>query len=249
MALKNRHVIAIASLMFAGSAAASTVTADFSGVSDPGGNGATFTVSVGGFDVEVSAWSDTSNVSGDGSGDNTLRNADLDKFGSGWGIDNRDEDGSTWEHSADNRSGNDYDFFLFDFGTEVQLTGAEFSWLRYSTRSEISVASISNTLAGSLNMNTWGNVLSDAGLIWSDSFKVVDYEASIDAGQTTSQFWLLGAYNAAFSTSFDDATASLGNDGLKLRSVSFGLEIPEPHTALLMALGLAGLTLRRHTNK
>ena len=255
----TNSLILIAGLGLSQGALATAHIADFQSVSDPGGHGATFTITVDGIDVTVSAWSDTLNVQGDGDGDGTIETADLDRFtsqtrGVGWGIQNRDEGTGSPGHSADNIGSNqwvDFDMYLFEFTEDVTLTQADFSWLYVPDQSEISVAAISGTLASSLNGNTWANVVADAGLLWSDSTSVDSstYEASISAGQTTSQYWLLGAYNSIFNTTFSGGSAA--NDGLKLQSIAFdkrtppGTQIAEPHTALLMVLGGLALMLRR----
>lgn len=259
----KKTLFALCAVSLSGTAFAGTHTADFSGVSDLNSTASSFSfVTSDGITVDVSGWSDTEQTGSDTSatGDSKIIAADLDKFGSGWGIDNDDENCNTsndgvcsTEHSADNFSGyssqwHDYDMFLIEFSTEVTLTGADFSWLYDSNNSEISVAAINQALSDNLVDNTWQNVLGDAGFLWSDSFSVDSgtYEASIDAGMTASQYWLVGAYNSAFNTDFSGG--SLANDGLKLSSVSFNRSstvVPEPHMALLMLAGLIGLRRKR----
>lgn len=239
---------------------AGTYTADFSGVTDlnsnTNGEGRTFSLLVGDVTLTVSAWSDTANNPND---DPIIRHADLDKFGAqGWGIDNQDEQCNqsssgtcASEHSADNFSRfwgpwHDYDTFLIEFSEEVKLTEAGFGWLFDENNTEISSAAISSDLAANLDGSTWAEVMADAGLLWSDSSSVdaVTYDASIDAGQTVSQYWLLGAYNSVFSSSFDDSLASNYNDGVKLTTIGFDTvvptkkDIPEPSTIFLYLLPL-----------
>lgn len=250
MPFLKRHVLAFASLVFSGTALASSHTADFSGVNDPGGTGASFNYSVDGFNITVSAWSDTyNNLS---NSDTEIQTADLEKYGSGWGIRNQDEGSGSPGHSADSIGSNgwvDYDMFLIQFNTEVTLTGADFSWLYNVNNSQISAAAIGSNAAANLGGSTWSDVLADAGTLWSGSSNVDSstYEASVSAGQTASQYWLIGAYNSAFGTVNGGTT---GDDGLKLSSISFDkratptTEIAEPHSAILMLLGLSGFALR-----
>lgn len=249
MLLSKKRLFALTSLIFAGSALASSHTADFSGVSDPGSTGASFNYSVDGININVSAWSDTfNNLS---NSDTVIETADLEKYGSGWGIRNQDEGGSSPGHSADNIGSNgwvDYDMFLLEFSTEVTLTGADFSWLYSPNNSQISAAAIGASAASGLAGSTWADVLADAGTLWSGSSNVdsVTYDASVNAGQTASQYWLIGAYNSAFGSL---GGATLGDDGLKLSTISFDKNpstttISEPHTAVLILLGLLGLSVR-----
>lgn len=250
MALGLKQLFALAILASSSSVLASTHTADFSAVNSANTSYSFFDYSVDGVDVHVTAWSDTANVSGDGAGDNTIRDANLVRYGSGWGMINDDEGGGQPEHSMDNMGYSvDYDMILVSFSEAVTLTGANFSWLYNSLQSEISVAAISGALANGLNGSTWQNVVSDAGNMWSDSSHVSNYYAGISAGQTASQYWLVGAYNSIFNTNFNGGTAN--NDGVKLSSLDFTIapppstEVAEPQTALVMALGLGVLMLRR----
>jgi hypothetical protein len=118
----------------------------------------------------------------------------------------------------------------------------------YNTdQTEISVATISGSLASNIDGNTWQGVVDDVGNMWSDSSHVSNYYAGINAGQTASQYWLVGAYNSIFDTSFNGGTNN--NDGMKLSSIDFSItpdsDIPEPQTAIIMAVGLFALMLRR----
>lgn len=246
---------------------AGTYTADFSSVTDlnsnTNGEGRTFSLLVDDITITVSAWSDTANNAND---DPIIRYADLDKFDNqGWGIDNQDEQCNlsssgtcASEHSADNFSRfwgpwHDFDTFLIEFSEEVTLTEAGFGWLFDENNTEISSAAISSDLANNLDGNTWDNVMADAGMLWSDSSSVdaASYDAGINAGQTVSQYWLLGAYNSVFSTNFDNNLATNYNDGVKLNSIGFNTlvptkkDIPEPSTLLLYLFSLVILTKHR----
>lgn len=250
MPLFKRLFFAFASLIFANSAMASSYTADFSGVSDPGGTGASFNYSVGDIDITVSGWSDTE----DSATSSSIEAANMQRYGSGWGIVNQYESTNDVPgHSADNipdGGWTDYDMFLLQFNVGVTLTGADFSWLYRSNSSQISASAISQSTAQNLSGSTWESVVADAGTLWSGSSNVdsVSYEASVNAGQTVSSYWLIGAYNSAFG---QVSGGTFGDDGMKLSSISFTKqpagknEIPEPHSAILLLLGLAGVGLRR----
>lgn len=248
MALSLKNILALGILATSTSAFSSTHTADFSGVADLNANATSFNFSVDGINMTISGWSDTYNNLNNQ--DTEIDAAALDRFGSGWGVDNNDEcnggGGCSPAHSMDNiGSGGwvDYDMILVSFSEAVTLTGADFSWLYRSSESEISVAALSGALASNLDGNTWQSVVN--GAMWSDSSHVSNYYAGINAGQTASQYWLVGAYNSIFNTNFSGGTNN--NDGLKISSIDFSIstDVPEPQTALILSLGLFGLMLRR----
>lgn len=251
MALSLKNILTLGILVSSTSAFASTHTANFGGVADLNAN--SFNYSVDGVNVVVSGWSDTYNNLYNQ--DTEIEAATLDRFGSGWGVVNNDECSSCDpQHSMDNiGSGGwvDYDMILVSFSEAVTLTGANFSWLYNTSQTEISVAAISGALASNIDENTWQNVVDDAGKMWSDSSHVSGLYAGINAGQTASQYWLVGAYNSIFNTNFSGGTNN--NDGMKLSSLDFSIttttDVPEPQTALIMSLGLFALMLRRRKQK
>ena len=251
MSINLKQIVALGILVSSTSVFASTHTANFSSVADTNANANSFSYSVDGINVNVSGWSDTFN--NNSNSDTEIRTAALDKFGSsGWGVDNSDEcsgsGGCSPQHSMDNiGSGGwvDYDMILVSFSEAVTLTGANFGWLYNTNSTEISVSAISGALASNLNGNTWQSVVNDAGNLWSDSSHVSNYYAGISAGQTASQYWLVGAYNSIFNTSFNGGSSN--NDGMKLSSIDFKVttDIPEPQTVFSLAIGLCILVLRK----
>tara|TARA_R110002153_G_scaffold30015_1_gene91968 strand:+ start:1423 stop:2178 length:756 start_codon:yes stop_codon:yes gene_type:complete len=246
MVVSLKHILALGILVSSTSALASTYTADFSGVNSSNTIYSSFSYSVGGVNMTMTAWSDTENNLSNN--DTELESGSLVRYGSGWGVVNQDESGNASpDHSMDNMgSWVDYDMILVSFSEAVTLTGANFSWLYNTSQTEISVAAISGAVANGLGGSTWSDVVNSAGNMWSDSSHVSNYYAGINAGQTASQYWLVGAYNSIFNTTFSGGSTQ--NDGIKLSSIDFNVtssDIPEPQTALIMAAGLFALILRR----
>jgi hypothetical protein len=249
MALSLKQLLALGILASSSSVFASTHTANFSAVNSANTSYSFFDYSVDGVDVHVTAWSDTqNNLPND---DTELEAASLVRYGTGWGVVNQDESGNASpDHSMDNM-GNwvDYDMILVSFSEAVTLTGASFSWLYNTSQSEISVAAISGAVASGLGGSTWSDVVNSAGNMWSDSSHVSNYYAGISAGQTASQYWLVGAYNSIFNTNFSGGTDN--NDGVKLSSLDFSIapppstEVAEPQTVFVIILGLFAMMISR----
>lgn len=235
---------------------ADPITASFGGVARSTSNINTFSLSVDGVNINVSGWSDTKNVSGDGIGDNTIRRAkDLNKYtnGSGiqgWGITNADENNGDYPgHSADN-VGNDYDFFLLSFSEVVSLSKATYSWVYGNTnQNQVSVAALDSndfTGNGSLHNKTWSgikanNTLSSDSAQMEKSGGYFTNFAGTNVDGVFSTHWLIGSLNSVFGGTM----GMEGNDGMKLAGVSFDKQatsVPEPSSILLFCLAIMGLT-------
>ena len=206
------------------------------------------TVVVDGVSIQVSAWSDTGNFNGgyyygnyygqdwDGSGaygeeDSTVQSASFSGPWSssqttevGYGIQNQENYGDS--HSIDNlRSDNgatDYDMVLFSFSEAVSLSGATFSWLGSAVENqEVTVAGLSDISALTSGNSTWGDIANSISSDLKGSFIIEDCDDVFQSTFTTTgtaQYWLVGAYNAAFA--YVDSF-SKKNDSFKLASIGF----------------------------
>ncbi|ARD42952.1 exosortase-dependent surface protein XDP1 [Colwellia sp. PAMC 21821] len=261
--LNNIQKISLIAALLVSSAAMASVTTTYghfganNGVTDTGNNFNQFDVTLGGVDINVSAWSDTGNMPGEDTsvaGDNKIERAvDMDQYGNGWSIQNADEqktDGSKlnycgYSHSADNYGSSceyqDYDFFLLDFSEAVTLNAAGFSWISASTsNTEVSVAALNS---GDLAGKTWAQVGSSSQTIAS-GYAQMQYDnnygyytmfgdsdknklGSIE--NASSRYWLVGALNAAV---FGGDTTWEGNDGIKLSGIKFTTSQQAPATSV-----------------
>lgn len=212
------------------------------------------TVSIGGIDVAVSGWADTF-----GHNDDIVIAADTYKISDkyGYGITNEDWE-STYnspDHAIDNvntRHHNlqDFDFVLFSFSDDVTLQGANFSWVFNQYDTQVSVAALENISALTSGSKTWSDI---AGNAITSSYNVEKCDSTDEhlqyksefAFNTSSRYWLVGAYN----TVFGDIGGKFNNDAFKLTSVGFSVtetngtpdttEVSEPGTmGLLMACSL-----------
>lgn len=260
----------IATLLVSSSAMASVTTTSghFGGVSDTGSNFNQFEVTFGGVDVNVSGWSDTAGNTASNSEDfdpTIERAVDFDKNGYGWSMENTDEMNSRncgYSHSADNFGANcnyqDYDFFLLEFSEAVTLNSATYSWVSAgSSGTQVSVAALDSN---ALNGSTWQDVKDNQTIAsnWSQmrysgtggqayytNFGQTGSGNASNLANTSSNFWLIGALNAAV---FGGNTNWEGNDGMKLAGITFttgsqapATSVPEPSSIALFGLAIAGL--------
>jgi hypothetical protein len=257
-----KNISLIAALFLSSSAIASVATIGHFGaendVVDTGTTFNQFDVTLGGVDINVSAWSDTGNMPGEdisAVGDNKIERAvDMDPNGNGWSIQNADEqksDGSKlnycgYSHSADNYNNNnscnyqDYDFFLLAFSESVTLKAAGFSWVNQVKDNEVSVAALNS---GDLAGKTWAQVGSTSQTIASGysnmlhSTKSGYYTRFGQSGTNnignvataSSRYWLIGALNAS---AFGGDTGWEGNDGMKLDRIAFTRNTQSPATSV-----------------
>lgn len=207
---------------------------------------ASSSVVVEGVGIKVSAWSDTGNyngdwvsdtgVEGDGSGywygaadefeqDSTVETASLAGPWSGnggeYGFGLSNDDAYDF-HAIDNLESDfgeiDYDMVLFSFSEAVSLTGATFSWLN----SDVSTQQVSIAGFDSLSdASSWSAIAGSVATGMSGSFSIENCNDVFQSTFTTTgtaQYWLVGAYNAAFG--FVDSF-SQNDDAWKLASIGF----------------------------
>jgi hypothetical protein len=190
---------------------------------------------------------------GGGSSNNELETAQAFVFyGGGWGITNRDasngdtNEGNSPEHAVDN---NDRaDIVLFEFSAAVRLTAVEMGYTR--SDSDLTVLAWEGAGAPTLLSNK------DHGELAGEGWKLIghfngpegnfDSPFSVDVTTsyvTSSQYWLVGAYDSRWPVtpmqSHVDGGLSGGNDKEKILALyAKKPEVPEPSSLLLF--GVAG---------
>jgi hypothetical protein len=165
----------------------------------------------------------------------------------GLGVERAD----TPNHAVDNEDG-DFDMLLLSFGEMVELLDIDLGWI--SGDSDISILAFNGGSFGSSSL---------LGLKWEDligngwqsagNYYNVDYgsnSGAVNQGGITSQYWLIGAYNDNLGNfTGSNRNISSGDDYFKVKGVTVNrppVEVPEPGSLLLLALGLLSLcTLRR----
>ena len=211
------------------------------------------------------AWSTTAN---NGGTNNAMETAYLRSYGSsGLGVTNKDwesasgcasgkdcneADGTAPEHAVDNNERQDS--ILFVFSEAIKLTQVAIGWPASNTTSndsDITVLAYKGlgTPTTELNGQTTG-AMSAAGWKLAGHYADVADEtgpnntADVNAPAYESKYWLIGAYNSAFST----AGWSTGNDYVKFLVLAGTqtTQVPEPSTLLLFGIAaMAGLWRRR----
>lgn len=242
MSLPNRIVsAALLGLALAGTSLSSQAAIDWyfssgciSGCGAPF-NGNVREYSSAGNSVFASAWSNT------GAGSDLQTQKLYEYSGSGLGVLNRGESGSSPNHSTDN-SGY-IDSVLFDFdGKAVTLEQVRIGWK--DTDADITLMAYTGVgapnLAGgydyaSLAANGWTHVGDYADLSTGSA-------ATVNNGGTVyaSSYWLISAFNNQISST----NWSTGNDFFKLKSVSGSFFTPDnnnpvPEPGILALMGLA----------
>jgi hypothetical protein len=155
-------------------------------------------------------------------------------------------------HAVDNESG-DFDMLLLSFDKAVTLKSIDLGWI--SGDSDMSIMAFNGTtFASSSLLNKKWEALIGNGWQSAGNYYNVDNgnTGAVNLTNITSQYWLVGAYNAALG-GFTGPNKNKTNstDYFKVKGVVVDkpvIKVAEPGSMLLMALGLLGLgAARRRT--
>ena len=260
-------------LLLCGTQAQAEITWTFkspTGDSSTSGNTITKTGSGSGVTATAQAWANTNDGLGSsskGSSDPTtaasykLETAYLNVYSGGLGVKNQDfttdstsgdlNEGLTSpapaEHSTDNNQR--YDSVLFSFSDAIDLNSVTIGWK--DVDSDITVLAYTPSAGcvactSNVSGKTYANLTSYGWSVIGHYSNLINNDAmSVNAGNVTSSYWLVGAYNPLVGNSQGWTT---GNDYVKLAALSGTYTPPQPNgnpepgTLLLMGAGLFGLT-------
>jgi hypothetical protein len=231
--------------------------ASTNGVDCPWGNTRTpSSTSSGAPSVSASAWSNTGGSNPDTKATTgTIENAYLASWGTnGLGVINRDADtlgafgpsgggtkddveGKSPEHSMD--SNDRVDAILFSFGSSVKLTSVTIGWA--GTDSDITVLAYTGGSPGPTG--SWGSLNAGWSLVGNYNDLVANSAKTINAGGTSSAYWLITAGNTAYGSPSD------GADYVKLLKLYGDTPGKTPEPGSLGLLGIAALGFWRLRRK
>ena len=185
--------------------------------------------------VRVSAWS--IDYGGSGTSDDIVRNALLQRYGGGFGVTNRGENGSDPNHAIDN-SGR-VDFLLFQFSKDVELDKLVLGWgqndtdmtLRYGEGTGAWGDSMTSTLDNK-NVSVL-NALLNSEVLTSTANGVVTGERNVNSDKRKDDWWIVSALTPTDSKP----------DYFKLQTITVQVypSIPEPSTWMTMILGFGAV--------
>lgn len=269
--MKNQFKIlcGAVALAMAGQVSAATdwvLTAPSASSTSPAGG---FQTTAGGATVIATGWADTGNgnpmlleqqtapgnfVQYDGG----LGINNLDGCSSGTTCDVGDQQSTAPEHAIDNNQR--YEMVLLSFSQSVTLTNTKFGWTgtsnysAYGGDSDFTVLAYTGAAGGQgLAGKTWDSLGSGWTKIGNYSNALTNENRAINAGNVSSSYWLIGAYNPLAGGS--DGWSE-GNDYVKLASVT-GValpppppkKVPEPGSMALFGVALVGLFGLRRQQK
>jgi len=202
------------------------------------GNSCNF--SAAGVTATATAWANTVN-----STNTQIDTAYLGVYSGGLGVQNRDAsygdpgEGVQPEHAMDNNER--FDSILFSFNSKIVLSKVEIGY-KYSD-SDISVLAYIGSGAPVMLNKTYADLQASSDWIKVGNYAdlVTNSPKTVNAGNTSSSYWLIGAYNSTFG-----GTLSTGNDHVKLLALygdkfSPPGQVPTPSTLFLMGAGMLGL--------
>lgn len=242
--MKTQHLLALAALsgLLLGSPASAEIkwqtnsSAGCTGTSY--GNSCDFSASS--VTVTANAWANTVSTS-----NTQIETAYLGVYGGGLGVTNRDAssgdsgEGTTPEHAMDNNDR--FDSILFSFSSKIVLSKVDIGYK--SGDSDISVLAYIGSGAPVMGGKTYADLQASSDWVKVGNYADLSTSASktVNTGNTSSSFWLIGAYNSTFGGTLDT-----GNDHVKLLALygnkpTLPSQVPTPPTLLLMGAGMLGL--------
>lgn len=252
--MMSKRIALLLSVLLPAGAHAATETWNFSSGSFNGtsGYGNVFTVNGGGTNaLRITGWSDTG-----GNNDDILESGKLG-YSTNYGLtlENRDNfsgtnnsETSSPGHSIDNfGSWTDSDMVLLSFEESITLEKFSIGWAYeegQGSQADITVVGYTgNSAVNGLAGNTWADMASGSWTEVETFGNVSDWSSRTLSTTLSSKYWLIGAFNTAFSGANDGFS-----EGFKLQSVSGktpsgggGNEVPAPGSALLLLAGLLGM--------
>jgi hypothetical protein len=218
-------------------------------------NGNSLSLTSGGVNLKITGWSDTNDIDGA----DTVETAKLLWASTnGIGVQNRDEDTSSPNHSVDSvtsDSDGEFDMLLLEFDTAVNLTSLKLNWAvggNQSDRADLSLLAWNGTGSAALEGKSWSSILDSNGGRYDSVGNYSNVGLSyytVNPTSIESTKWLVGVYNPVFGSGGD-----LGDDGFKRTSLKTSTTptpppgptpVPVPGTAGLILAGLLGLRMRR----
>ena len=181
--------------------------------------------------------------------------ASIDYFpGSGLGITASGEPSNGSQHSADNLSGTDA--FLMNFGAaNFALNQISIGW--FSGDADVSILRYTGTGAPSLASNKVGTLDLAPGWDWVGDYSTLSTNSTLNfntgSNAKTGAWWLVSAYNSAYTSAPIQNGFGNGNDYFKLNGFGGALvvaapppsKIPEPGSFALFGIALVGFAAAR----
>lgn len=243
------QLAAAAALVFSVAAPVSAASVDLSFTSGNSGARNSLTYAYGDDQLTVSGFSGLNSGSVSGSSVQTWA-------GWGLGMPTSNAVNSNGAHRVSNNevsyrdgrrrvTGRQYQMVMFDFGREVSLDSFTVGDAVYSDNNWASVLAYTDTAPlTTLNGQKWSDLLESGFSTAGDANTytgVTQGTPKLVEGGLTSQYWLVGVYNAVFS----DNPMGTYDEGFKLTGISFSTvdiaETPLPAAAWLFITGLAGM--------
>lgn len=158
-------------------------------------------------------------------------------------------------HAVDNEAG-DYDMHLLSFDELVKLTALDIGWFMGDTDISILAYRGSSFNSTTLLGKKWQELIGNGWDLVGNYYNVdSNYNNGlVNQDGIIAKYWLVGTYNPGFGTTFSgpnkNATRSEATDYYKLKTLTVErpipdapppVDVPEPSSLLLLALGLLGL--------
>ena len=176
----------------------------------------------------------------------------------GAGIGAQGESLASPQHAIDNNGGTDA--FLINFGSlNVALNQLSIGWL--SGDADVSVLRYTGTQAPSLGNFTAANLRNAQGWDWVGDYSTLTTNPTLNfntgSDVKTASWWLVSAYNSAYSANRVGPNLSNGDDYFKLSGFRGDIvtktppanDVPEPGTFALFGIAILGFAAVRRNLK